>query len=70
MLFVQGTRDDFARADLLDALMTRLGDRAELHRVEHADHSFGVLKRSGRTPADVLTEVRGALLGWLDRHGL
>ena len=27
---------------------------AELHRVAHADHSFGVLKRSGRTPADVL----------------
>jgi predicted alpha/beta-hydrolase family hydrolase len=70
MLFLQGTRDDFARADLLDALMARLGDRAELHRVEHADHSFGVLKRSGRTPADVLAEVCAALLGWLDRHGL
>jgi uncharacterized protein len=70
MLFLQGTRDDFARADLLDALMARLGARAELHRVAHADHSFGVLKRSGRTPADVLAEVSGALLGWLDRHGL
>jgi uncharacterized protein len=70
MLFLQGTRDDFARADLLEALMARLGARAELHRVEHADHSFGVLKRSGRTPADVLAEVSGTLLGWLDRHGL
>jgi uncharacterized protein len=70
MLFLQGTRDDFARADLLDALLARLGARAELHRVEHADHSFGVLKRSGRTPADVLAEVSGALLGWLDRHEL
>lgn len=70
MLFLQGTRDDFARADLLDALIERLGPRAELHRVEHADHSFGVLKRSGRTPLDVLDEVRGALLGWLDRNRL
>lgn len=70
MLFVQGTRDAFARADLLDALMSRLGSRAELQRVEHADHSFGVLKRSGRTPADVLAEVRSALLSWLDRLGL
>jgi uncharacterized protein len=70
MLFVQGTRDAFARADLLDALMARLGSRAELVRVAHADHSFGVLKSSGRTAADVAAEVRGALLAWLDRLGL
>jgi uncharacterized protein len=70
LLFVQGTRDAFAREDLLLALMDRLGPRAELHRVAEADHSFGVLKRSGRTPADVLAEVRGALLAWLDRHRL
>jgi predicted alpha/beta-hydrolase family hydrolase len=70
MLFVQGTRDAFAREDLLLALMERLGHRAELHRVAEADHSFGVLKRTGRTPQDVLAEVRGTLLAWLDRHGL
>ena len=70
MLFVQGTRDAFAREDLLDALMTRLGSRADLHRVEAADHSFGVLKRSGRTPDDVRAEVQAALLGWLDSQGL
>ena len=69
-LFVQGTRDAFAREDLLLALMDRLAPRAELHRVAGADHSFAVLKRSGRTPQDVLAEVRAALLGWLDRHGL
>ena len=40
------------------------------HRVAEADHSFGVLKRSGRTPEDVLAEVAGRLLAWLDRHGL
>jgi predicted alpha/beta-hydrolase family hydrolase len=70
MLFLQGTRDAFARADLLDALMLRLGARAELHRVAEADHSFGVLKRSGRAPAEVLDEVRSAILGWLERQGL
>jgi len=48
----------------------RLSPRAELHRVAEADHSFAVRKRSGRTPEDVLAEVRAALLGWLDRHGL
>jgi len=70
MLFVQGTRDTFAREDLLLALMERLGPRAELHRVAEADHSFGVRKRSGRTPEDVLAETRDALVAWLDRHGL
>jgi predicted alpha/beta-hydrolase family hydrolase len=70
MLFVQGTRDAFAREDLLQALLGRLGPRAELVRVREADHSFGVRKRSGRTPEDVLAEVRAALLDWLDRHSL
>jgi predicted alpha/beta-hydrolase family hydrolase len=70
MLFIQGTRDAFAREDLLLALLERLGPPAELHRVAEADHSFGVLKRSGRTPTDVLAEVRDTLLAWLDRHGL
>jgi hypothetical protein len=70
MLFVQGTRDAFAREDLLLALLERLGPRAELHRVREDDHSFAVLKRSGRTPEDVLAEVSAALLGWLDRHDL
>ncbi len=70
MLFVQGTRDAFAREDLLLALMERLGPRAELHRVAEADHSFGVLKRTGRAPQDVLAEVRDTLLAWLGRHEL
>ena len=70
MLFLQGTRDTFAREDLLQALLERLGPRAALVRVREADHSFGVLKRSGRTPEDVLAEVRTALLDWLDRQSL
>ncbi len=70
MLFLQGTRDTFAREDLLLALVERLGPRAELVQVREADHSFGVMKRSGRTPEDVLAEVRATLLAWLDRHSL
>jgi predicted alpha/beta-hydrolase family hydrolase len=70
MLFVGGTRDAFARPDLLAALLARLGPRAERHDVESADHSFGVPKRSGRTPKDVEDEVRRAVLAWLDRHEL
>jgi predicted alpha/beta-hydrolase family hydrolase len=70
MLFVQGTRDAFAREDLLRELMSRLGKRAHHHPVEAADHSFRVLKRSGRTMEDVADEVRRALLDWLDRQDL
>jgi uncharacterized protein len=70
MLFVQGTRDDFSRRDLLTAVLARLGDRATLHPVEGADHSFKVLKRSGRTAAEVEAEVHGAVLSWLAAHGL
>jgi len=70
MLFVQGTRDAFAREDLLRALLERLGPGAEHVPVQAADHSFGVLKRSGRMPEEVLAEVKTALLGWLDRHSL
>jgi len=70
MLFVQGTRDAFARWDLLEGLIQRLGETATLHRVEDGDHSFKVPKRSGRTPADVETEVFQAALAWLAAKGL
>lgn len=69
MLFVQGTRDAFARGDLLEALLARLGERATLHTVEGGDHSFAVLKRTGRTAAQVEDEIRGAVRGWLEAQG-
>ena len=44
MLFVQGTRDAFARPDLLAAVLEKLGPKAWVHRVEDGDHSFAVRK--------------------------
>lgn len=64
MLFLQGTRDAFARLDLLGDVTRRLGSRATLHAVDGGDHSFGVLKRSGRTPAEVLDELAETLVRW------
>jgi predicted alpha/beta-hydrolase family hydrolase len=64
MLFLQGTRDDFADLTLLRPVVTRLGARATLHLVEGGDHSFHVLKRSGRTDADVMGELAEAIVGW------
>jgi predicted alpha/beta-hydrolase family hydrolase len=70
MLFVQGTRDAFARPDLLEALILRLGERARHHAVREADHSFSVLRRSGRTPAEVEEEVVSVVLRWLEEQRL
>lgn len=47
MLFIQGTRDSFARSELLEATLTRLGDLATLHPVESGDHSFRVRGQKG-----------------------
>ena len=65
MLFLQGTRDEFAQLDLLRSVCDRLGERARLHLIDGADHSFHVLKKTGRTDADVFTELLDTFAGWL-----
>lgn len=64
MLFLQGTRDEFAQLDLLRGVCDRLGDRARLHLIEGGDHSFHVLKKTGRTDAEVFTELLSTLTAW------
>jgi uncharacterized protein len=64
MLFLQGTRDTFARLDLITDVCRALEPRATLHQVEGADHSFGVPKRSGRTSAQVLDELAETMARW------
>jgi uncharacterized protein len=66
LLFLQGTRDDFARLDLLQPLAGRLG--ATLRLFEDADHSFHVPKRSGRTDAAVLEELLDVAVGWMEAN--
>jgi predicted alpha/beta-hydrolase family hydrolase len=63
MLFLQGSRDDFARLELLRPLVARLG--ATLRVFEHADHSFHVPARSGRKDGEVLAELLDVLAGWM-----
>ena len=66
MLFLQGTRDSFADLGLLRPICEKLAGRAKLHIVETADHSFRVLKRSGRTDQDVLCELARTAAEWAD----
>lgn len=66
-LFLQGERDQFADLKLLRPVVKRLGERATLHLVEGGDHSFHVLKRSGRADRDVMAEVTDAIVDWTGR---
>jgi len=67
VLFLQGTRDEFADLKLLQPVVKRLGERATLDLVEGGDHSFHVLKRSGRTDTDVMGELVGMIADWAGR---
>src|SRR5213596_54411 len=67
MLFLQGTRDNFADLKVLQPVIERHGTRATLHLVDGADHSFHVPKRSGRTDEEVLRELVGAVGDWAER---
>jgi predicted alpha/beta-hydrolase family hydrolase len=64
MLFLQGTRDKLAELDRLRPVVNSLGHRATLHVVEGGDHSFHVLKRSGRSDEEVLDELGDAVARW------
>lgn len=63
MLFLQGTRDEFAQLELLEPLIELLGPAATLHLVKGGDHSFKV---SGRKPAPVMEELCVAVERWCD----
>jgi len=65
MLFLQGSRDDFASLDLLKPVVRKLGSRAKLVVLEDADHSFHVPAKSGRKDPEVLAEALDALATWM-----
>lgn len=65
MLFLQGTRDTLADLELIRETTAKLKDRATLHIVEGADHSFHVLARSGRTDELVREELLDTMASWM-----
>ncbi len=67
MLFLQGTRDALADTSLIRDVVSALGEVATLHWVEGADHSFHVLKRSGRDDVQVLDEMLDVAVSWMGR---
>lgn len=65
MLFLQGTRDDLADIATMRALCGELGERATLHEIEGANHSFELRKSAGRSDAEVRKVLASAIAEWI-----
>jgi predicted alpha/beta-hydrolase family hydrolase len=66
MLFLQGTRDEFAELDLLQSLTGQLGARATLKLFPDADHSFHVPARTGRKDSEIRVQLLDAIRDWIE----
>jgi uncharacterized protein len=69
-LIVQGTRDPFGGPD---EIMEAIADASpkppvEILTIEGADHSFAVLKSSGREQAVVHAEIQDAVAAWIAKQ--
>ena len=65
VLCLNGTRDALCRRDLMEKTLRTVTAPWTMHWIEGADHSFHVLRSSGRSDADVDEEVKAAVGRWL-----
>ncbi len=64
VLCFNGTRDALCTREIMERAVGALPNW-RMHWLESADHSFRVLKSSGRTEADVYAEIAAASGRWL-----
>jgi hypothetical protein len=69
MLFLTGTRDEFATDGLLEGVVENLGKRVTLHLLDTADHSFKILKRTRQSTEDVFDEMARVTSEWASGLG-
>ena len=67
VLCINGTRDALCEKALMEKALTTVQTDWTMHWVEGADHSFHVLKSSGRTDSEVLSEISQTSSAWLAR---
>jgi len=67
VLCVNGTRDALCTRSIMDEVLARVGSNWTMHWEEGADHSFHVLKSSGRTDADVMRQVAATANSWISK---
>jgi predicted alpha/beta-hydrolase family hydrolase len=65
VLCINGTRDDFCTRALMDDVLATVGPNWRMHWIEGADHSFHVLKSSGRRDDDVMQEIGSVAAEWV-----
>ena len=65
VLCINGTRDEFCTPSLMADVLKAVGDNWIMHWIEGADHSFHMLKKSGRTDEEVMREIGETTASWL-----
>jgi predicted alpha/beta-hydrolase family hydrolase len=70
VLCFNGTRDALCRPDLMKRTLQTVTAAWTMHWIVGADHSFKVLRSSGRTDAQVDDEVGEAARRWLAKIGV
>lgn len=70
VLCINGTRDALCTPELMTRALEPVAAPWQMHWIDGADHSFHVLKSSGRTDAQVMTEIAEVASRWVDsvRH--
>lgn len=68
-LCFNGTLDELCIVELMEAVLPGLHNTWAMHWLQHADHSLNVKKSSGRSNAEVSTEIVEASCGWIDGLG-
>lgn len=66
-LCFNGTRDSLCRQDLMEQALKGVKTDWTMRWLEGADHGFHVLKSSGKTDADILTEIAELTEAWVSR---
>jgi predicted alpha/beta-hydrolase family hydrolase len=57
VLCFNGTRDEFCTRSLMEQALTKVIAEWDMRWIDGADHSFHMLKSSGRTDAEVMAEI-------------
>ena len=69
VLCFNGTRDELCTVELMERALKAVTAPWEMRWEEGADHSFHVLKSSGRTDAQVMESIGNTTTRWLTAQG-